>query len=206
MKEQESKMKRIEKQTDTYKEQSGTGHFTGNFTMDLASVKEEIRYNSDVHFREFNIGCTDVRAALVFVEGLSDKDLIDMHILKSLMLNFYEEYKGTSFYMEGIISKEFIKNRVLSISGIEEVHSIKELMSKVLLGSTALLIDGLSDVFILNTRKGKPRNIEEPISEVSVRGPRVGFTEVLCDNTALLRLHGENDGLSLTKLQVGKRD
>ncbi|MEN1936827.1 spore germination protein [Paenibacillus sp. 102] len=205
VKEQESKMKQIEKQGDTYKEQSGTGHFTGNFTVDLASVKEEIRYNSDVHIREFNIGCTNVRAALVFVEGLSDKDLIDMHIMKSLMFNFYEEYKSVPSYVEGTISKEFIKNRVLTVSGIEEVHSIKGLMSKVLMGSTALLIDGLSDVFILYTKKGKTRNVEEPISEVSVRGPRIGFTEVLCENTALLRLHGENEDLSLIKFQVGTR-
>ena len=46
-------------------------------------------------------------------------------------------------------------------------------------------------------QKRKTRNVEEPISEGSVRGPRVGFTEVLSDNTALLRLHGENEGLSI---------
>ncbi|MBD5798621.1 spore gernimation protein [Bacillus pseudomycoides] len=205
MKEKESKMRQ---QTDTYQDkpfQNVTDYFTGDFTLDLELVKKEVSYNSDAHFREFNIGGTNIRAALVFVEGLSDKDLINMHILKSLMFNFYEEYKSAPSYVEGTISKEFIKNRVLSISEVEEVYSIKELMAKVLIGSTALLVDGLAGVLILGTKKGKTRNVEEPISEGSVRGPRVGFTEVLSDNTALLRLHGENEGLSLTKFHVGER-
>ena len=208
VKEQESKMRQIEKQAGTYQDKSFQNvpdYFTGDFTLDLELVKKEGSYNSDVHFREFNMGGTNIRAALVFVEGLSDKELIDMHIMRSLLLNFYEEYKCEPSDMEGTVLKEFLKNRVLAVSGVEEVHSIKELMGKVLMGSTALLIEGLSDVLILGTKKGKTRNVEEPISEVSVRGPRVGFTEVLSDNTALLRLHGENEGLSLTKFHVGKR-
>ena len=187
------------------KVQNVTDYFTGDFTSDLELVKKEASYNSDVHIREFQIGCTDIRAAIIFIEGLSDKELIDKHIMKSLMLDFHEEYKNAPSYIKGIISKDFIKNSVLSISVVEEVYSLKELMTKVLIGSTALLIEGLSDVFIIGTKKGKTRNVEEPISEASVRGPRVGFTEVLSDNTALLRLHGENEGLSLIKFYVGKR-
>lgn len=148
----------MRQQTDTYQDkpfQNVTDYFTGDFTLDLELVKKEVSYNSDAHFREFNIGGTNIRAALVFVEGLSDKDLINMHILKSLMFNFYEEYKSAPSYVEGTISKEFIKNRVLSISEVEEVYSIKELMAKVLIGSTALLVDGLAGVLILGTKKEK---------------------------------------------------
>lgn len=75
--------------------------------------------------------------------------------MKSLMCNFFDEYKDESSYKEERVSKEFIKNRVLPISGVEEVQSAQKMMSKVLIGSTALLIDGLSDVFILNTKKEK---------------------------------------------------
>ncbi len=207
-----SKIKQSQKQaiqsdqTQEYKPfQDSTGHFTGDFTFDLELVRQEISHNSDVHFREFDIGRTGIRAAIIFVEGLSDKELIDKHIMKSLMVDFFDEYKQESSYVKGTISKEFIKNQVLSLSEVKEVHHIKELMLKVLTGSTALLIDGSSDVFILGTTKANKRNIEEPVSEALVRGPRVGFTEILSDNTALLRRHGENETLSLTKFQVGKR-
>ncbi|MGM0875145.1 MAG: spore germination protein [Bacillota bacterium] len=185
--------------------QDSIGQITGDFDLDLELVKQEIGHNSDVNVREFNIGRTGIRAAIIFVDGLSDKDLIDKHIMKSLMLNFSEEYKQETPFVRGTLTNEFIKNQILSISEVKEVHHIKELMSKVLTGLTALLIDGLSDVFILGTTKANKRNIEEPVSEALVRGPRVGFTEILSDNTALLRRHGENENLSLTKFQVGKR-
>ncbi len=212
MRERKSKIRQIQKyasQNDKKQEDKpspeSTGHFTGDFTSDLELVRQEMSHHSDVHFREFNIGRTGIRAAIIFVEALSDKELIEKHIMKSLMVDFSEEYNHEPTYVKGTISKEFIKNQVLSLSEVKEVHHIKELMIKVLTGSTALLIDGLSDVFILGTIKANKRNIEEPISEALVRGPRVGFTEILSDNTALLRRHGENEGLSLIKFQVGKR-
>ncbi|MGG3443169.1 spore germination protein [Bacillus nitratireducens] len=208
VKAQDSIVNQSQEQGNTYENNATTvseDYFTGDFNLDLEVIKKEALDNSDVYCREFNIGGTSIRAVLVFVEGLSDKDLIDTHILKSLMGNFFDEYKDESSSAKESISKEYIRNQVLSISGIDEVQSIQKMMPKVLMGSTALLIDGLSDVLILNTKKGKTRNVEEPISEGSVRGPRVGFTEGLSDNTALLRLHGENEGLSLVKFHVGER-
>lgn len=118
------------------------------------------------------------------------------------MIDFSIENK--SAFVKGDGFNEFIKNR-LSISDIKEVQNLNDLSSKILMGSTALFIDGSSSVFVLGTAKGKTRSIEEPITETLVRGPRIGFTEMLSDNTAILRQHGENDSLSFSKFQVGKR-
>ncbi|WP_249650702.1 spore germination protein, partial [Lysinibacillus sp. D4A3_S15] len=78
-------------------------------------------------------------------------------------------------------------------------------ISKVLTGYTALFVDGMPNALLLCTINGKTRNIEEPISEAVVRGPRVGFTERLSDNTALLRQQGENQQLSIIQMAVGER-
>ncbi|MBY0030856.1 spore germination protein [Priestia aryabhattai] len=185
--------------------QDSTNQFSDEFILNLEVVRKEIGHNSDVHFREFIIGHTGIQASIIFVEGLSDKDLIDKHIMTSLMADFSIEYQQEQPDVKESLSNQFIKNQVLSISDVEEVHSIKELASKVLTGSTALLIDGLSHAFILGTTKLKTRTIEEPVSEALVRGPRVGFTESLSDNTSLLRGNGETENLSLVKFQVGKR-
>ena len=144
-----------------------------------------------MYFREFNIGRIGIRSIVIFVDGLSDKDLIDTNIMPSLMVDFSAEYNQDLPYLKGSISKEFIKNEVLSISEIEAVRSIKEIASKVLTGSTALLIDGSLDALILGTTKLKTRTIEEPVSEALVRGPRVGFAESLSDITSFLRGSGK---------------
>lgn len=178
--------------------------FTGNFNMDAELIRQKLSQNSDVQFREFSIGGTGTQAMIVYLEGLSDKDLIEKHILRSLMNDFSEEYKKETIYEKGTISKEFIKNKILPVGEVKEISNINDLMTKVLRGWAALLIAGSPDILILGTAKGKSRSIEEPISEALVRGPRVGFTESLRDNTALLRSHGENSQLLLTKFQVGK--
>ncbi|WP_139488823.1 spore germination protein [Brevibacillus dissolubilis] len=180
-------------------------HFSGDFTVDMQLVRNEIGHNSDVRFREFYIGGTDIRAAIIFVDGLSDKDLIDKHIMKSLMADFSPKYGRGQLEVKPAIPNEFLKNHVLPISGIKEACDLKDLVPQVLRGSTALLIDGSSEVLILSTTKAKTRNVDEPTSEALVRGPRIGFTEALSDNTALLRRHGENEDLTFIKFQVGKR-
>lgn len=180
-------------------------HYTGDFNLDFELVKKEIGHNWDVHFREFHIGNTDIRAAIIFLDGLSDKELIDKHILSSLMRNFPKKDEHESFYEKRVFLQTFIKNEVLSVSDITEEYDVKQSVGKILSGSTALIIEGNPNVLMLGTVKGKSRNIEEPVSEALVRGPRLGFTETLSDNTALLRQHGENSDLSIINFQVGKR-
>ncbi|GAE29738.1 spore germination protein [Halalkalibacter hemicellulosilyticus] len=185
--------------------QDSTTYFSGCLQVDLERIKQEIGHNLDVHFREFKLGHTDIRAAVIYVEGLSDKELIDKHIINSLMQGFSGEYKSAQYLEGDSVSIDFIKNHVLSISQIKEERLVKELLLEVLKGWTALLIDGSPEVLILGTSKKKSRTIEEPISEPLVRGPRVGFTEILSDNTALIRSHGKNEHLSLEQFLVGKR-
>jgi spore germination protein len=61
---------------------------TDEFTINLEIVKEKIGHNWDVHFQNFIIGRTGIQTSIIFVEGLSDKDLIDKHIMTSLMADF----------------------------------------------------------------------------------------------------------------------
>ncbi|WP_431308857.1 spore germination protein [Halalkalibacter flavus] len=185
--------------------QATTEFFSGDLTSDLDLVNQVIGHNSDVHFRKFHIGQLVVQGAIIFVEGLADVDLIDKHIMKSLMLDFTEEQEQNHLLSEGKITLEFIKNHILSISQLKEVVNIKDVVSEVLIGSTVLLIDGSPSVLVLGTTKGKTRDIQEPTSEQAVRGPRIGFNENLIDNTALLRRSGKNENLSIVKFQVGKR-
>ncbi|MEH7108161.1 spore germination protein [Bacillus sp. JJ1764] len=171
--------------------------FSGKIKNDLELIKSEIGHNSDLNIREFYIGTTGIPAAIIFLSGLADKDLIDKHILNSLMVQFPESYQGNL--------KEFIRYQVLSVSGITEVKDVSALASKVMSGSTALLMNQVAGALILNTTKSKSRSIEEPVSEALVRGPRIGFTEILMDNTAILRQNVNNQNLSILNYQVGKQ-
>ncbi|MGM7723564.1 spore germination protein [Metabacillus sp. Hm71] len=185
--------------------QEEISQLTGDIDSDLEHIQQEIGHNSDIRFREFHISRTGIRSVLIFVEGLSDKDFINKQIMKPLMSELTEDYKQEQSAIKENSLKEFLKNHVLSISDLKEVQNIHEVVSEVLIGSTALLINGSTGAFIFATTNIKARNFEEPVSEALVRGPRIGFNEKLSDNTALLRSHGKNESLSIIHFQVGSR-
>ncbi|ASJ56847.1 spore germination protein [Brevibacillus formosus] len=179
--------------------------FTDDYLSNLNLIRQEIGQNADVHIREFSFGQTAIRASIIFVDGLSDLDLIDNTIMKSLMSDSLAAMVKEHSSGDVSVSKELLINHVLSIHEILECRDVYDLRTKVLTGFTALLIEGSAIAFLLNTVKAKTRNIDEPVSESLVRGPRVGFTETLSENTALLRRHGENGDLLFLKFMVGER-
>lgn len=124
--------------------------------------------------------------------------------MKLLMDDFFDEYKNEFFYVEGIVLKEYIKNKVFIISEVVEVYYIKDLIFKVLIGLIVFLIDGLVDVFIFGIIKVNKWNIEELVLEVLVRGLWVGFIEVLSDNILFLWRYCVDESLLLVKLLVGE--
>lgn len=170
---------------------------SGNFTNDLELIKSEIGHNSDVNFREFQVGGTNVRVSLIFINGLADTDLIQEQIMHGLMFELTKETKDSI--------QDSIKMQALPVSSVKEILMLKELTSGVLFGSVALLVEGYTGAYLLGEGKAKSRSMEEPPSEALVRGPRLGFIENLSDNTALLRRHGKDQNLTIISFQVGER-
>ncbi|OMF38339.1 spore germination protein [Paenibacillus sp. FSL H8-0548] len=167
-----------------------------NIYSQLAMFYEQKNNHSDITIREFLIGKQGVKAAIIFTNCLADLVTIDQHILRALMSLREQDVP---------ISESYLINQVLSVSYISLSDDMDVILPKILIGSTALIIDGLSNAILIKTANSHSRSIEEPISEALVRGPRTGFNETLSDNTALLRKHGENASLSLISMQVGAR-
>ncbi|WP_078410238.1 spore germination protein [Priestia abyssalis] len=180
-------------------------HLSSDLDYNLQVIKDKIGFNSDVTIRTFNIGQSHIRASIIYVNGITNKDLINEHIMKPLMLHSLEKDTIQLSSSDHSGFKEYLKNHVLSVSAISEVHTLEELISQVLSGATALLIGGFSDILALKTQGWKSRGIEDPPTESGIRGPRVGFTETLEDNTALLRRSTLDPNLTILDYTVGKR-
>ena len=180
--------------------------FTGKLDTDLDRVRTEFGHQTDVNFRTFCLGNTNQQAAILFVNGISDRDLIDKHILKSLM--GYLALTGHDHSPDlpaPSYTAQYIKNNILSVGILKEVDCLADLSTELLRGHTALFLDNSPTVIILGTRKEITRSAQEPPSEILVRGPRLGFNESICNNTTLLRQHGQNKILTITQLRVGQR-
>ncbi|CAF1753748.1 hypothetical protein NRS6160_09710 [Bacillus subtilis] len=134
---------------------------TGNIGYDLEHVKRKIGHNGDVHFRELEITHLHVKAALIFVEGLSDQDLINKGLSVLVMNQPNQVNDEISQSGKGILTSKQIKNQIVSIGDVIESEKISDIVLNVFMGSTALLIDGIPQAFLLGTVKKQNRSIEK---------------------------------------------
>lgn len=169
----------------------------------LALLRDILGVSQDVIIKEFNFGCDNsIKGALLCIDGLVDKELIDMGILKPIMFD-------TSFKLkiekESLPDLNGIGSSFLSSSEVKKVSTFDDLMPHLLSGYSIMLVDGAKEAFSIGTQKWEKRSIEEPSTEKVIRGPRQGFTEALRTNTALLRRIIKNPNLQLEALKIGEQ-
>ena len=158
----------------------------------MTYVRELFKDNSDMVFREFN--CGDILCALVYIDGMADKILLDDYVVEPLM------------EMAGQINDPVaLKSRVIAVSDMREVKNMPEGLTAALSGETLLFIDGYPGALIVATRSWPNRGVSEPSSETVIRGPREGFTETIRFNTALLRRRIRDVRLKVEASQCGIR-
>lgn len=159
---------------------------------DVKYLKELLKDNSDVVFREFRI--QKMNAAVIYIDGMSDKFLINDYVLESLMKED-----------DPIRDVHDIKDKILTISDMREVEKLSEAVNAMLSGESMMLIDGLGAAFILATRAWPARGVGEPSGETVVRGAREGFTETIRFNTALVRRRIRDTRLRMVPKSIGVR-
>ncbi|TYR80750.1 spore germination protein [Priestia megaterium] len=180
--------------------------FSSNLSANLEQLQSILGNNPDVTIRKFYIDVYNVNAAVVFIKGLVDKEQIYEQILKSIMLDLR---KRESSVEEGQATnskiKEKIKNHVVTLTDVEEAKNIEDCVMKIFNGETALLIDGTDTAILLGTKKWPSRQIEEPITDPTVRGSREGFVENILVNMSLIRRRIKDPNLVLDKYTIGRR-
>jgi spore germination protein len=172
----------------------------------LAVIKGRLGGNQDVVIHPFVLGQAAVKAALFYVDGLVDSDVLGDYILKPLKIELPlleavrdGEQKLVSALME-ILSK-----RGITTGEIEKENRFEELFLAALSGEAVLLVDGCGEALVIGARGWESRGIGEPYTETLIRGPRDGFTETLRTNTVALRRRLRDPGFRLESLRLGKR-
>lgn len=169
----------------------------------LQMVRETFGNAQDLIVRELTPGAARLDAGLVYLEGLTDKEMVNEHILNVLMLD--ERLTPPPARTSPADLLTFIKKSSLSVGEIHEVKTLAAVVDGLLCGDTVLFLDGFKTALLVGTRGWEKRPISEPDTEVVVRGPREGFTETLSINTALLRRKLKNPNLQLESLTLGRQ-
>ncbi|RYD04532.1 hypothetical protein N752_14255 [Desulforamulus aquiferis] len=173
--------------------------------MILEYNKERIRdiydlpTNKDLIIRELTIATEPpVQAFVVFMEGLSDKTIINRDILKPLMLlsNIQETVKAHLLI-------DYVQKSLLPGNQVTSHSTFKEITEGVNYGSTALFIEGCNQALVVETKGWEHRGVDKPQNEMVVRGPQEAFTEMLRVNTGLIRRYVRSSDLTTEMIKVG---
>lgn len=170
----------------------------------IETLRDTFKDCDDVIFREFNVGAEQkLKFALVCIDGLSDKMLVDNFVLESLMLDArmvkpdFDTIKSRLF--------DVAKDGTLAATELKENDDLNEIILSILAADTAVFIDGYDKAIVVGTKFWPARGPSEPKSEGVVRGPSDGFVETLRFNTALVRRRIRDPKLKIKQLQCGVR-
>lgn len=167
-------------------EQKGQNDTIPGSIKELESkVKATFKNSSDMVIT--TIKTVHGEALIVFVDGMTDKDLIDRDIVRPLR----------SPQFDGDVS-----NAISSVYNISEKYS--KSVEDVLDGNVAVYFEGEGKAWIVEFKNWMQRSVEEPSAESVIRGPKEGFTENLRTNTALIRRKLKTPDLVFESMTLGK--
>lgn len=171
--------------------------FSGDYAADLKYIKDTIGRNSDLHFKEFTMTRLESQAVLIFVDGMQDDRQLNLQILQYLMF----EATAESLSAQGMSGA----GAGLPFSQLSEASDLTMFIQSVLFGHAGLMVEGMPQGLLIEPPASTDRTLGEPVSEALLRGPRLGFSEVLSVNTSILRRQGLNDQLEMISYRVGTR-
>ncbi|MDP4107639.1 MAG: spore germination protein [Bacillota bacterium] len=170
-------------------------------TPDLSAneqvLKQVFQNCSDIVIRPVMVH-KKTKFLLIYIDGLVDTKIIQQVFLKPMMV----EYMADGFENLGSTG-EFIQDELIPFAQVKVVSNVREVINGVLKANVAVLSDGKPQALVADLKGFEKRSIEEPSAEISVRGPRDGFTETLRVNTGLLRRRIRSPRLKMEPYTIG---
>ncbi|MDD4599554.1 MAG: spore germination protein [Negativicutes bacterium] len=157
--------------------------------------------NKDIVMRDFIIpGPMPVKAMLIFVDGLIDKQVINQSVLKPLM-----KWDDLAKEISGQELLTYIVDECLPSNQAKKATMFKEVAEGLNSGDSVLFIEGVPGAAVIETKGFEHRGPERPQIEQSVRGAQAAFAEALRVNTGLIRSMMQTNDLVTEIIPVGDR-
>ncbi|REJ12703.1 MAG: spore germination protein, partial [Bacillaceae bacterium] len=170
----------------------------------LKKIREAFGNSSDIVTREIRIGRQgEIRVGIIYTDGLINSEANHNFVMESLMFELRRNEVDLKD-LAGLTLLNYIKEMVLTVGSIEDVHDFNVITNAVLSGKVVLLFDGYEQGFAVEMKGGKERGVQETTTETTIRGPREGFTENLRVNTSLIRRKIKDHRLWIESKKVGK--
>lgn len=167
--------------------------FTTDYNTNLQIISDALRSEQSFDLVKRDLIIADRKAALFFIDGLLKDD-----ITEKILESFYKNVKSENFK-----SALYFSQSAVPYVEVEVSAELKKVCTDVLSGISALIVEGFTEVILLDTRTYPQRSTSEPDNDKVLRGSRDGFVETLINNTALIRRRIRDTNLTVKAYSVG---
>nr|WP_307190046.1 spore germination protein [Geomicrobium sp. JCM 19038] len=167
---------------------------SNDFEQNVETLSKELRVDKNFDLVQHNFQIGDIKLCMFLVDGFGN-DLAIIHTLENL--------SRIDNIKDNVMAH--LEHRFIPQSEIERSNDLDEILTNILAGQSALLVEGYDEALMIDAREYPIRSPEEPDLERVVRGPRDGFVETLVFNSALIRRRLRDPSLIMEHVQVGTR-
>lgn len=186
--------------------------------LEYVKAKYNTLINSDIKLRKFFVNAKNKQynAFLLYIDGMIDTKSINKFVIEPLML---KNSSNTNTSEPNVVSTAVTNNavvrRVKKFNLIDYISEclvpqndvststkFKDIFQKVNAGISALFIDTIDTVFLIDAKGFEKRSITPPKNEIVIRGPQEGFVESIRTNTSLLRRFINNENFIIEDMSV----
>jgi stage V sporulation protein AF len=167
-----------------------------NLKENIEYLREELGVGKSFDVIQLDVEYAGREMALFLVDGFA-KDDIMLQIMKLLA-------KLEEGALDADTLKKLVKTYIPYVE-VETTDDLDKVVDMVLAGPTALAVEGISEIILIDARTYPVRGPQEPDTERVVRGARDGFVETLVFNTALTRRRIRDRTLRMEYMQAGRR-
>ncbi|MBD9047689.1 MAG: spore germination protein [Ruminococcus sp.] len=167
--------------------------FTTDYNTNLQIISDALRSEQSFDLVKRDLIIANRRATMFFIDGLLKDD-----ITEKILEFFYKNVKDENFK-----SALYFSQSAVPYVEVEVSAELKKVCTDVLSGISALIVEGFTEVILLDTRTYPQRSTSEPDNDKVLRGSRDGFVETLINNTALIRRRIRDTNLTVKAYSVG---
>ena len=178
-------------------------HLHSELTQDMDENLNDLRtvlnipQDKDMVLREYK--CCGFRLCVIYVEGMADDKKISEFILHACKEpRAFEQIPPDS-------RAQTLMTTYIEIAQCSTESRIREIISSVLSGMTAVIIEECSEALLMETRGFAHRPVGKPSNEAVVIGAQEGFVESLRTNITLIRRYVQSPELITERITVGAK-
>lgn len=162
----------------------------------LKRLKKDLPIGESFDILERHLKIGGRNATVFYVDGLTD-GLKAQYVLNYLLTIKKED-------MENIfLSQQFIEEKMPFLSS-QVTDSYKVAEQRMYSGLSIMVVEGLDQIIIIDTRSYPLRSVQEPEKEKSLRGAKDGFTESFMQNIGLIRRRIRDNNLIIKYFPMGE--